>query len=148
MPTSARFPAVVTMLALVFGLAAFAPRADAALPSPSELRAWIEEFKAAPRGPFERIRWFCKDGTVHPPKAYACKSHGGGIQHGELNQRAKSLRAGGYDVANVLASLDPKQFAGSGADLFALEQILLERFLIGHDDGWIFRGARSYRGAF
>ena len=107
----------------------------------------IEEFKSTPRGPFERIRWFCKDGSVLPPKAYACKNHGGGIQHGEWNQRAKTLRAGGYTVANVLASLDTKAFVGSKADLWALEQILIERFLIAADDGWIFRGARSYRGA-
>jgi len=29
-----------------------------------------------------------------------------------------------------------------------LKQILIEKFLIQADDGWIFRGARSYRGAF
>ena len=99
-----------------------------ALPNDAELRTWIDGFKAAPRGPFERIRWFCKDGSVLPPKAYACKNHGGGIQHGEWNQRAKTLRAGGYTVANVLASLDTKAFVGSKADLWALEQILIERF--------------------
>jgi hypothetical protein len=143
-------PSLSTLLVtfpLLLGLASFAPTAAAKLPSERELRSWIEEFKAAPRGPFERIRWFCKDGSVLPPKAYACKKHGGGIQHGEWNQKAKSLRAGGYIVANVLASVDPKAFVGSRADLFALEQILIERFLIGRDDGWIFRGARTYRGA-
>ncbi len=148
MSTFSRLPTLVSALALLLGLTSFAPFAAAARPSDAELRAWIDGFKAAPRGPFERIRWFCKDGTVLPPKAYACKNHGGGIQHGEWNQRAKDLRASGYTVANVLASVDPKQFVGGSADLFALEQILLERFLIGYDDGWIFRGARSYRGAF
>ncbi len=134
-------------LPLLLGLASFASPAAANLPNERELRSWIEEFKSTPRGPFERIRWFCKDGSVLPPKAYACKNHGGGIQHGEWNQRAKTLRAGGYTVANVLASLDTKAFVGSKADLWALEQILIERFLIAADDGWIFRGARSYRGA-
>jgi hypothetical protein len=132
---------------LLLALAAAAPVAGAKLPGTAELRSWIEGFKASPKGPFLRIRWFCKDGTVQPPKAYACGNHGGGIQHGEWNDRAKALRAGGYTVANVLASLDPKEFVGSGADLFALRQILIERFLIGRDDGWIFRGARTYRGA-
>jgi len=134
-------------LPLLLGLASLAPPAAANLPNERELRSWIEGFKTAARGPFERIRWFCRDGSVLPPKAYACKNHGGGIQHGERNQRAKALRAGGYTVANVLASLDPKAFIGSKADLWALEQILIERFLIGSDDGWIFRGARTYRGA-
>jgi hypothetical protein len=118
------------------------------LPAPATLRGWIEEMKQAPRGPFERIRWFCADGTVLPPKAGACVPHGGGIQHGERNARAEALREGGYRVANVLAELEPGEFTGAEADLDALRQILLERFLIGWDDGWIFRGARSYRGAF
>ena len=143
---SARQRAIVALLC-VLGLASLSLPASAELPNERELRSWIEGFKTSPKGPFERIRWFCKDGTVLPPKAYACKNHGGGIQHGEWNARAKALRAGGYTVATVLASVDPQAFVGSDADLFALRQILLERFLIGWDDGWIFRGARSYRGA-
>ena len=138
---------VLLALAFLLGPASWALPAAAKLPNHKELRSWIEGFKTSPKGPFVRIRWFCKDGTVLPPKAYACKGHGGGIQHGEWNTRAKDLRAGGYTVANVLASVSPKAFVGSGADLFALEQILIERFLIGWDDGWIFRGARTYRGA-
>ncbi len=138
---------LVKALAFLLALVCWAPPARARLPEEPVLRTWIEEFKASPRGPFERIRWFCKDGTVLPPKAYACSNHGGGIQHGEWNQRARDLRAGGYAVANVLASLDAQRFVGREADLFGLQQILLERFLIGFDDGWIFRGARTYRGA-
>jgi hypothetical protein len=147
MPFACALHRALVALPCVLGLATLSLPAAAELPNERELRSWIEEFKASPKGPFERIRWFCSDGTVLPPKAYACKSHGGGIQHGEWNTRAKSLRAGGYTVANVLASLDRQAFVGSDADLFALQQILLERFLIGWDDGWIFRGARSYRGA-
>lgn len=137
----------IAALPLLLGLGCGSPPAAAELPGEPELRAWIEAFEASPRGPFERIRWFCKDGSVLPPKAYACGNRGGGIQHGEWNEHAKALRAGGYTVANVLASLDPQAFVGSQADLWALEQILIERFLIEADDGWIFRGARSYRGA-
>ena len=48
----------------------------------SRYRGWLEEMREQPRGPFERIRWFCNDGTVLPPKAYACRPHGGGVQHG------------------------------------------------------------------
>jgi hypothetical protein len=138
---------VLVTLPCLLGLASWALPAAAKLPNQRELRSWIEEFKASSRGPFERIRWFCRDGSILPPKAYACKNHGGGIQHGEWNQRAVALREGGYAVANVLAGLDPKAFVGSDADLWALTQILIERFLIGWDDGWIFRGARTYRGA-
>lgn len=120
---------------------------SAELPDAATRRTWIEEFKASPKGPFENIRWFCKDGTVLPPKPYACADHGGGIQHGQWNQRALELRAGGYAIANVLAQLDATEFTGENADLDTLKQLLVERFLIGWEDGWIFRGARSYRGA-
>ncbi|MBT40232.1 MAG: PEP/pyruvate-binding domain-containing protein [Myxococcota bacterium] len=115
-------------------------------PSP-ELRTSIDAMKASPRGPFERIRWFCKDGTVLPPKAYACRDHGGGFQHGELNTEANALRAKGYSVANVYAGIDPAPFVGNNPDVELLNQLLMERFLFQVDDGWIFRGARSYRGA-
>lgn len=124
-----------------------APAAQAELPAPATLEGWISEMKRNPRGPFERIRWFCADGSVLPPKAYACANKGGGKQHGEHNARAKALRAGGYQVANVFAAIVPGPFLGSSADLATLDQILMERFLFRIDDGWIFRGARSYRGA-
>jgi len=122
-----------------------APKADAS-PSP-ELRTSVDALKASPRGPFERIRWFCKDGTVLPPKAYACRDHGGGFQHGELNAQTKALRAKGYAVATVYAGIDPAQFVGKNANVGLLDQMLMERFLFQVDNGWIFRGARSYRGA-
>ncbi len=110
-------------------------------------REWIESMKASPRGPFERIRWFCADGEVLPPKPYACVEHGGGVQHGEWTEEAVALREAGYSVANVLARLDPDDFVGETADLAALSELLVERYLIDADEGWIFRGAASYRGA-
>jgi len=110
-------------------------------------RAWIDEMKQAPRGPFRRIRWFCADGSVLPPKPYACKDRGGGVQHGELDARARELRANGYHVANVLADLDAQAFLAREDHRDALAQILIEQFLIRIDDGWILRRARFYRGA-
>ena len=38
-------------------------------------------------------------------------------------------------------ALEPQRFVGPNADLDTWTQILLERFLVGFDDGWIFRGA-------
>ena len=134
----------VVALALITGGAA---GATAGLPDEATLRGWIQDFSAAPKGPFASIRWFCGDGSVLPPRPYACANHGGGIQHGQWNERALALRAGGYAIANVIAALDAEHFVGDDADLATLEQILLERFLIGWADGWIFRGARTYRGA-
>ncbi len=83
-------------LAISFIIAAFfmTPFAGAATDPPDDitLRSWVQEMKKAPRGPFTRLRWFCNDGTILPPKEYACKDHGGGVQHGEWTERVKLMR--------------------------------------------------------
>jgi len=133
-------------LALLVGGAALAdaPPDEA---DPAEYRSWIEQMKHAPRGPFERIRWFCADGAVLPPTEGACREHEGGVQHGEWNARALTLRSNGYLVANLLADIRPQDFVADSPRLNDLRQILLEQFLIANDDGWVFRQARFYRGA-
>jgi len=123
------------------------PLVAADLPPQETLRQWIAEMKAAPRGPFSQIRWFCNDGSILPPKAYACRDHGGGVQHGEWTDHVERLRAGGYYVANILASLDLSLITDAQGYSDLYNQILIEKFLIAADDGWIFRKARYYRGA-
>jgi hypothetical protein len=110
-------------------------------------RKWVGDMKEAPRGPFERLRWFCNDGTVHPPKPYPCQERGGGYQHGEWSDKTIELRAAGYKIANVFAGLDPKALAEQADFRDAYAQMLIERYLIGADDGWILRRALFYRGA-
>ena len=107
--------------------------------------ALIQQLKSSDRGPFERLRWFCNDGAVLPPKSYACSEHGGGRQHGQLRDDVAQLRSDGFAIANVLASIEANELLASTND--ELQQLLIERFLIRYDDGWIFRGARFYRGA-
>ena len=115
--------------------------------SNAQYRPWIEEMKTSERGPFSRIRWFCNDGSVLPPKAYACVERGGGHQHGEWNDKAKKLRAQGYLIATLLAGSDAKKLAAD-ADFFELwNQLLIEKFLMAVDNGWIMRRALFYRGA-
>lgn len=108
-------------------------------------RDWITNMKVAERGPFEKIAWFCKDGTVLPPTPYACREHGGGRQHGVWNEQTRILRDQGYYIANVLSALPPEQALANHAE--QLKWVLLERFLLEQDDGWILRKARHYRGA-
>ncbi len=110
-------------------------------------RAWIGEMKQNPRGPFSAIKWYCKDGSVFPPRSYACAKHGGGVQHGEWNERTRELRAQGYKVATLLAALDAGAAVAAPdfADTYA--QLLIEKFLVAADDGWILRQAQFYRGA-
>jgi hypothetical protein len=119
----------------------------AAADETAERRQWIADMKTDARGPFQRIRWFCNDGEVLPPKAYACADHGGGVQHGQWSQRTLLLRQDGYYVANLLAGLDPDAWLTGETARDRYAQLLVERFLMGADDGWIFRRALFYRGA-
>lgn len=110
--------------------------------------AWIAQMKKAERGPFARIRWFCKDGQILPPKPFACLDFGGGSQHGEWSERTKTLRAEGYAIANFYADLDIESFVNNDATTDRFAQMLVEQFLFRVDDGWILRRARFYRGAY
>lgn len=113
----------------------------------AQYRAWISEMKDNPRGPFAGVKWFCKDGSVLPPAEYACAKRGGGVQHGEWSERTRKLRAEGYRLATLLAGIDaPKAVAAPDfGDAFG--QLLVEKFLIAVDDGWVLRRALFYRGA-
>ncbi|HRZ62809.1 MAG TPA: hypothetical protein P5163_19665, partial [Rubrivivax sp.] len=134
------------LLALLLAAPAWAAAPPAAA-GPDQYRRWIAEMKEAPRGPFAAIKWFCKDGRVLPPKDYACAAQGQGWQHGEWSDRTRQLRAQGFKVANVLAGIDAAKAVAAPdfADTFG--QIVVERFLIAEDDGWIMRKALFYRGA-
>ena len=110
-------------------------------------RGWIHEMKEAERGPFSRIRWFCNDGTVLPPEPYACREHDGGHQHGEWSDWTRELREQGYRIATVLAGIDPGRALADPGLAEDYAQLLVERYLVSADDGWIFRRARFYRGA-
>jgi hypothetical protein len=127
--------------------AACSQTVGAQAPSTAQYRSWIVEMKEAPRGPFSGVKWYCKDGSVHPPAEYACAKLGGGVQHGEWSDRTKQLRSQGYKVATLLAGIDaPKAVAAPDfADSYA--QLLVEKFLVATDDGWIMRRALFYRGA-
>lgn len=141
------FPAILLVI-LVAGLLLIPGcSAAAAPPDPETMRDWISQMKTDRQGPFSRILWFCADGKKLPPEPYACVPHGGGVQHGELNTRAQTLRANGYFVANVLAGLDPETFLQQEDAANRFKQILIEKFLIRTDGGWILRKARFYRGA-
>ncbi len=112
-----------------------------------EAHKLLEGFKSNPRGPYARIRWFCKDGTVLPPAGVPCKELGGGFQHGELSPAALKLAAWNLDVGTVLAGLPFEEFLDAKRDHHRLKQLVLEQYLVEVDQGWVYRRARSYRGA-
>ena len=103
--------------------------------------------KESPRGPFSSIRWYCKYGTEFPPAEYACAEHGGGIEHGEWSDRTRQLRSQGYRVATLLAGIDAAKAVAAPDFPDAYAQLLVEKFLLAIDNGWILRKALFYRGA-
>lgn len=120
----------------------------AAPPSIDALRDWVATMKTTQLGPFDQIRWYCKDGAVLLPTPGACETHGGGNQHGQWSAQTTTLRAAGFTVANFLADLDPQTVMTSAPNSELLPQLLIEQFLIRIDDGWLLRGARYVRGTF
>jgi hypothetical protein len=136
---------LIPRLLLSLTLALFA--AGPVVADTARYQQWIEEMRENPRGPFSRIRWFCNDGTVLPPKAYACRPHGGGVQHGEWSERTLELRREGYLVATLLAGIQPGQVLDNPRFEDAFGQAMVEKFLMAMDDGWIFQQAQFYRGA-
>lgn len=127
---------------------ALASGAARAAPPDATLAAWIQEMKGQSRGPFSAVRWYCADGARLEPTAFACEQHGGGFQHGQWSERTLRIRAAGYPIATVLADLRTDAVLGPGADPDFLTFLLLEKFLVAADQGWILRGAQFYRGAF
>jgi len=139
------WPALLLAFTLVPALGARA--AGDPEPDPATVRGWVQAMKSSAQGPFQAIRWFCNDGTLHPAKPYPCAARGGGVQHGEWNAHVQRMRSHGYAVANMLSTLEVDRYTGRYPDVDALGQLVIERFLMRVDDGWIFHGARTYRGA-
>ena len=132
-----RQPTILRALTLAFlGFALVAASGPTAsnTEKTNTIKKWVEEMKKSPKGPFQRIRWFCKDGTVLPPQPYACKDHGGGGPARRMERaHQEAMRAGGYEIGNVLADRQPES-PSTGKDpnvKLLLKQILLERFLDG-----------------
>ena len=139
--------AAVALVASALATPGVQASSDSTAGAPSEAyRQWIVEMKAAPRGPFSRLRWFCNDGRVMPPKPYAC-GEDGGYQHGEWSPQTEELRDRGYKIANLLAGVDPAALMAQTDFLDSYNQMLIEKFLLAADDGWILRRAMFYRGA-
>jgi hypothetical protein len=132
--------ALGTLLLVLPAHAANAPSGE------KTLRESIEAIKLAPRGPFKYLRHYCNDGSVLPPSE-SCDPHGGGLEYGEWTDEIAALRSGGYEVANIYAIVKPERFTGASPDLRALQQMLVERYLMSVDDGWILRATKSYRGS-
>jgi len=146
-PVYSRLVNFTLLLMLSAVIAPTTPAAAADSETGAKYRQWIMEMKTAERGPFSRLRWFCKDGAVLPPQPYGCAEHEGGYQHGEWSEKTRELRADGYQIANILAGADAAALITQPDFLDIYNQLLIERFLVSVDNGWILRRALFYRGA-
>jgi rifampicin phosphotransferase len=143
--------ALVVALSLLYGM--FAPaQADGLIPpltgeQAAQARSILEGFKSNPRGPFYRIRWFCNDGTEHPPSPPPCRDLGGGYQHASLSPETLKLAEWNMDVGTILAGQNFDTLLDARRGHWRLKEIVLEHYLEGIDRGWIYRHAYTYRGA-
>lgn len=143
--SNTRGPNIVFALILFAFVAAFQQPVTAESFDLPQARSWIQEMKTDEKGPFQAIKWFCYDGSITTPQQ-GCRR--GGIQHGEFSQKTEILRNAGYPIANVYAALSEQELYSIARTPKILGAMLIERYLTIVDDGWIFRKARFYRGAF
>ncbi|GGW70368.1 pyruvate phosphate dikinase-like enzyme [Winogradskyella epiphytica] len=136
-----------TFICLIFSLFLFQSLSAQKL-SNSQISSLIESYKEDIRGPYHRIKWFCKDGSVREPKDPCPDNIGGGIQHATFKTSALNLRkTNQLYFAEILASNDIKAFLNKDDNYNRLKQYQLNKYLASVDDGWILRKGQFYRGA-
>ena len=149
-PRSVLFPVTVLLTGFFVSLGNLSAQAFPESPTAeqaAEAVRLVNEMKNSDRGPFLRIRWFCNDGTVHAPGSGVCTQRGGGHQHAEHSLQSARLAELGFDVGTILQGMDYAAFADSARAGYRLRELVMERFLMDVDDGWVMRRARYYRGA-
>ncbi|MDX1503155.1 MAG: phosphoenolpyruvate synthase, partial [Thermoanaerobaculia bacterium] len=149
MTRSTRFHLLAGLLGIVAPLGARAAAPALTSPEPAvveEARALVAAMKAAERGPYTRLRWYCNDGSVLPPEPYACRGRGGGRQHAEYSPARARLAELGWSVGTIFAALSWEELWDEDRRHQRLRELPMERFLVEADDGWVLRRARSYRG--
>ncbi len=140
--------------AMAFCLCAAAGSAIAAAPAltppepavVAEGRRLVAAMEANERGPYSRLRWYCEDGAVLAPQPYACREHGGGHQYAEYSEQRQRLAELGWPVGTILTATPYEELWDGSRRNRRLREVLIERYLVEVDDGWVLRRARFYRG--
>ena len=112
-----------------------------------QARNALATMKKNPKGPYQRLRWYCNDGTVQPPAGTPCKERGGGVQHAELTGMAQQLESMHLYLNSVLTDISLDVFLDAGKDHHRAKSWVVAHYLYAVDDGWIFRRAKFYRGS-
>jgi len=111
----------------------------------SETKSLIENLKKDVKGPYYRIKWFCKDGTERAAKD-PCPE--GGNQHAsyktEVNKLAKDHH---IFLGNILASSKYEDIWDTSNNHSRLKQYQIVKYLTTADEGWIYKRGQFYRGS-
>ncbi|HZV68488.1 MAG TPA: PEP/pyruvate-binding domain-containing protein [Saprospiraceae bacterium] len=119
---------------------------NAQVSNPEQVKGMISRYKTEIRGPYNGIRWFCKDGTNRDPHD-PCPDHKG-AQHARLKDEVIALgKKDHVFLGQILAMTDNEDFWDAGNAQSRLKQYQLELYLRNVDNGWINRQAQYYRGA-
>lgn len=110
------------------------------------IRDLIQRYQADLRGPYKDIRWYCKDGSIIPPKEKCPEP--GGVQRARYRDEVVALGKNQHLFLGQILSNTPKEdFWDAAARQSRLKQYQVEKYLRAVDDGWILRKAQYYRGA-
>ncbi|QOD60790.1 phosphoenolpyruvate synthase [Polaribacter haliotis] len=116
--------------------------------SHSDIKKIVEAYKKDIRGPYYRIKWFCKDGSIRDSKDPCPDSIGGGIQHASFKESALDLRKSNHlFFAEILASVKKDDFLDEKNNYSRLKQYQIGQYLASVDDGWVLKKGQYYRGA-
>ena len=111
------------------------------------LKKIVATYKADLRGPYKDIRWFCKDGSVLPPKEKCPQP--GGVQRARYKDEVAALgKEYHLYLGQILSTTAREDFWDAANYNSRIKQYQLGKYLQAVDDGWILRKAQFYRGAF
>mgnify|MGYP000096834017 CR=1 FL=1 len=134
---------IIYLLLICFGIASKAQELPIAA-----IKKQITSYKNDIRGPYYRIKWFCKDGTIREPKDPCPDSIGGGIQHASYKDDIVELgKKHHLFFGEILAYTDKESFWDSKNNQNRLKQYQMGKYLASVDNGWILRKGQFYRGA-
>ena len=113
-----------------------------------EIIQLVESYKNDSRGPYYRIKWFCKDGSIRDSKDPCPDDIGGGIQHASFKESALDLRKTNHlFFGEILASTNTNDFLDKQNNFSRLKQYQIGEYLASVDNGWVLRKGQFYRGA-
>lgn len=111
-----------------------------------ELSKLVGTLKKDPKGPYQQILWFCKDGSTVLPQQRCPEP--GGVQRARYKDEIIKLgKTNHIFLGQILATTPNEEFWDSENNHSRLKQYILEKYLQSVDNGWILRRAQYYRGA-